>query len=304
MSIMYEREAIRRFGGVYTINKNNKNEWLFPCKLCSKINIDNLHVNVKTGKFNCFHGCGNHGRLLQRYQLSDVMQSKEDIQKKKDKQQYLIPFKYKKLSEEQKQALYNRGLDDNDIKFYNIVGDAKSDRIQLPNYVKGCLVDVIQKWEWRKELISKVNPKYLNIEGTKKSNVVYNLHNIPNKVEEIIICEGLFNAITAGKNAVATFGCSPSENQLDLIFEKQPKSITICYDPDQPGVLGTNIIIKYLKTKEFKGKVYFLLLPKGKDANSLGKKIFKKYHDENKNIIDLTSDISCNLPNLLFRSRL
>ena len=305
MSFRYEKEAIKRFGNTYIINKNHSDEWLFPCKLCNKPNDSNLHVNVRTGLYNCFHNCSNHGHLSKIYSLSNI---KEDFigsgaEKTKQKKQiiYYIFYDKKPLTKEQKLALYKRGLSDEDISYYNISGGS---RIQIPNYVIGELTDFICKWEWRKDKITKTNPKYLNDNrGTQKSNILFNLHNIPQKADSIIICEGIFNAIPAGRNAVASYGCEISEQQLDLLVNHNPQSIVIAYDSDLPGVKGSLRIIKFLRSFGYKGKVYYVLLPKGIDINDMGREKFLSYLGKNRMAIQLDSKMSWLTPKLLYEAK-
>ena len=299
----YERAAITKFGNNY--KKNKSNEFIFQCLKCGR---PKLYVNTLNGVFHCFR-CNYKGRLKTKTTLKDIkekhnMQSLLNITNNKDEQLILIPFISVPLTEEQKQALKNRGLSEDDIKYYNICGRQDDNRIQIPNYVRGCFTDVICAWQYDKTKITNKNPKYLNSEGTKKANTLFNIYNIDNNIDQIILTEGIFNAITAGRNAVASYGCSLSNRQCQLIIEKQPKSILLAYDSDEPGVKGTNAVIKQLIDVDYKGTVEYVLLPKGVDINDLGHDNFVKYCDTNKVKIDLSSPISIKLPKLLFDSRI
>lgn len=303
----YTRQVQERFGDSYKAVKSNQ-ELIFRCPNCGRIK---LYVNMSNGLYHCFR-CGYSGRLSgKRKSMLDVKDNlTRDMEKLKtfnynnNKDEIkLIPFKQKPLTEEQKQALYNRGLTDYDIKFYNICGRDIDNRIQIPNYVKGCLADVICNWQYDKSKIDKRHPKYLNSEGTPKSKVLFNYDKIPQNAEQIILTEGIFNAITAGKNAVASYGCSLSDRQCRLLLDKEPKSILIAYDSDEPGVNGAIKVIEMLKSKNYKGKVEYILLPKNIDINDIGHENFINYYNNNKILIDLSSPISVNLPNLLYRSK-
>lgn len=296
MSYKYENDAIKRFGRQFEKRKDGT-ELIFPCPKCNAPNKSNkLYVNVTSGVFHCFR-CGFKGRLKTNYSLSDVIKNKNDKQEYKKSDIFLFPFIRKNLTEEQINALYLRGLSDSDIRYYNITG---GNRIQIPNYVIGNFTDMICKWEWRKELITNKNPKYLYLNDVKKSDIVFNLHNIQSNSDQITICEGIFNAITAGKTAVATYGCNFSSKQIIDIVNKQPKSIIIAYDSDLPGVTGSMKLIQELKNQEYQGNVYYILLPKGIDINDLGYEQYQDYFNKNKVLIDLSSALSCKLPKLLF----
>lgn len=297
MSQQIEKEAVSKFGTTYT--KYKETEWLFPCPNCKKLNKENLHVNTKNGVFHCFH-CDYKGKLKSVPKLSDVInKTATNTQKNFDTSTYLMPFCRLELTPEQKQAIYKRGLTDEDIAYYNICGGK---RIQIPNIVKGNFSDLICAWEWRKEQVTKYNPKYLYTEGVEKSKILFNVHNIP-KNKGIILCEGIFNAITAGKNAVASYGCKLSNYQLSLLLKNEPKYIIIAYDSDLPGVTGATDVISKLCNANYQGKVYYILLPKGIDINDMGKKQFREYLKTNIVTIDVKNPLSKKLPKLLFDSK-
>lgn len=302
MNYKYEKEAVKKFGSQYKRNNSKKHELIFPCPNCSKPGkSDKLYVNTLNGVYHCFR-CDLKGKLHLRYNLQDVKNYLENNKIKKDvnKTLYLMPFTKYDLTEEQKQALYNRGLTDDDISYYNITGGK---RIQIPNFVKGNLTDIVCLWEWRKDRVTDHNPKYLYEEGVKKSNTLFNIYNIENNVDNITLCEGIFNAITAGKTSVASYGRSLSECQLQLILDKSPKSITIAYDSDEPGVTGALKVIEDLNNAKYQGLVYYILLPKNKDINDLGKEKYKEYVKENIININLSSKLSRQLPKFLFENR-
>ena len=307
MIIMYkfEKEAINRFGKNYEIVKSKDYEWRFPCRHCGKFNTNNLYVDVKNGLYNCFH-CGYKGRLRSIPSLADlkqqnIMSNDSNISLDDNGELILIPFYPKDLTQDQIKALYNRNITDEDIAYYNISGFKHNDRIQIPNKVVGCLTDFVQRWEWDKNKITKYNPKYLNVSGAKKANTVFNLHNI-NINTDIIVCEGLFNAITAGRNAVATYGCNPSDIQILKIIRKKPKSINIVYDSDKPGIKGSLNFINMLHKFKFNGLVYFTLLPKNIDINDMGRIDFMSYNIKSRITIDINNNLSRRLPYILYNT--
>ena len=297
----YEKIAVNKFGNICKRNKDG--ELIFKCIKCGR---EKLYVNTANGLYHCFR-CGYKGKLKARTTLSDV-KAKYDINTlsnlttKETAELTLIPFFSTKLTDEQTMALKHRGLTDADIKFYHICGRQEDGRIQIPNYVKGCFTDLVCAWEWDKEKVTSKNPKYLNSEGTKKDNTLFNIYNIEQGVNQIILCEGLFNAITAGRNAVASYGCHLSRRQCQLILDKEPKSILLAYDSDEPGVNGTYEVIKHLINFKYKGTVEYILLPVGVDINDLGHDNFINYVNTHKVLIDLDSPLSIKLPRLLFES--
>lgn len=298
----YEKTAISKFGNTFRRNKDS--ELIFKCIKCGR---DKLYVNTSNGLYHCFR-CGYKGRLKARATLKDVknkynLDTLTNMTTCRSQELVLIPFTSVKLTEQQVKALKNRGLTDADIKFYHICGRQEDSRIQIPNFVKGCFTDLVCAWEWDKEKVTAKNPKYLNSEGTKKADTLFNIYNIEKGINQIILCEGLFNAITAGKNAVASYGCHLSKRQCQLILKKEPKSILIAYDSDEPGVTGANEVIRQLINLDYKGIVEYILLPTDVDINDLGHDNFINYVNTHKVLIDLTSPLSIKLPSLLFESR-
>lgn len=292
----YRKIAIDKFHKVVT---DKENEIIFQCPKCNR---PKLYVNTINGLYHCFR-CNYKGKLHNKASLSDL-RNKYNITETqyKDTELNLIYFQIKPLTEEQKQALYNRGITDSDIKYYNICGRSIDNRIQIPNFVKGCFTDVVCTWQYDKTKVNEKNPKYLNSEGTKKSNTLFNIYNLDKGINQIILTEGIFNAITAGRNAVASYGCHISDRQCELILEKQPKSILIAYDSDEPGVKGSLEVIQKLKNLKYSGLVEYILLPKGVDINDIGHDNFINYVSSHKVIVDLNNPVSVILPELLFRS--
>lgn len=287
-----EQQAINKFGRIYR-RTAKENELIFTCPKCNR---DKLYVSTSTGVYHCFR-CDFKGKIRNKPKLSEVIAKNNDNDCNKNKIiTYLIPFNRQELTKEQRNALYKRGFTDDDINYYNITG---GNRIQIPNFIKGNFTDLICFWEWRKEKVNSYNPKYLYTETIKKSDVLFNLYRIPEN-SDITLCEGVFNAMTAGKNAVASYGCSLSDNQLKLLLNNKPKSITIAYDSDDAGQKGAIKVINMLKNSKYEGDIYYILLPNGVDINDLGKEKYQDYLKTHKKLINLDSKLNCILPKILF----
>ena len=294
----YKQIAIKKFGNDYK-ETNKSDEIIFSCIKCNR---QKLYVNLTTGLYHCFR-CGYSGKLKSDFE--SVLNSYDSNKEKLDIEnidQCVVPFRYKELNKSQLEALYNRGITKDDIIYYNIKSDINSERISIPNIVFDNFTDSICNWEYRKEKITKYNPKYLYPKELKTSYTLFNIYNIDSECDNITLCEGIFNAITAGKNAVASFGCKLSDIQLEILLNKNPKSITIAYDSDLPGVTGAVSVIKKLMKSDYKGKVYYILLPYKKDINDLGKEYYQKYYNERKVRINLNDSNSKYVPELLFNT--
>lgn len=255
-----------------------------------------------TGAFHCFH-CDYGGHLKSKAKLSDLKAEYKDGVKYSGataRDRKLVLLRKETLTDEQITALLKRGLTEDDITYYQIYG---GERIQIPNYVVGVLSDIVCKWEWRKDRVTKYNPKYLYSEGVTKSLSLFNSHRIAPD-SHITLCEGIFNAITVGRTAVASYGRSLSKDQLAILLSLKPSLITIAYDSDIPGVTGAADAIEKLQKAGYKGSVDYILLPRGVDINDIGKERYQKYYNKRKVNIDLQSGLSPKVPLLLYKNSL
>lgn len=126
-----------------------------------------------------------------------------------------------------------RGLNPQDVsELYRfqvpLPGSFLEDRIILPVYEGQRLV------YWQARSLADGNPKYLNpsksVCSLGKSHYVFNLDQAADH-ERIIICEGIFSAISCGPQAVAIFGKELSDAQAFKIVRKRVRHATIVLDP-------------------------------------------------------------------------
>lgn len=293
--------AIRRFGEPVNSHVTNSNNIIFTCPNCNR---PKLYVNLGNGMYNCFR-CGNKGKLKIKNTLGEVYKqyynTVDSAVHKKENEVFFVIYPHESLNSLQIDCLRNRGLTDDDIEYYHITSDGDTGRIIIPNYVKGIFTDFYVGWEYRKRLVTDSNPKYLNNDQcTKKGSLLFNGWRIPKDNNYVVLCEGVFDAITAGKHAVASLGCNLTEKQVQLLIELQSKKIIIAYDGDEPGVKGSDKVIQYLYKYHYKGEVEYVPLPINIDINDMGRENFWNYYHSHKYIIDMNSVVSRNLPMLLF----
>lgn len=149
--------------------------------------------------------------------------------------------------------LETRGIDFDTAVELQIGYDERANRIVIPVWHKGQLVG------WQKRSIPEGDwpatkpppgqgyiPKYLNPPGFPKHQVLYNLDRVESRGERtIILVESPFSVIKAEAlgipNTVATFGASPSDEQLRQLrkFDK----VYIWYDDDDAGYRGASLAI-------------------------------------------------------------
>jgi hypothetical protein len=99
-----------------------------------------------------------------------------------------------------------------------------------------------------------------------KSNNLWGIHLMENRADEMILTEGVFDAVW-GKNRLAIFGKSASVAQINLMATLNPKRIIIAldFDAEMAALKLGNWIAMNLSVPIFKSK-----LPKGSDPCDLG----------------------------------
>ena len=110
-------------------------------------------------------------------------------------------------------------------------------------------------------------PKYLNPKGEGRRRSVFNLNRAVEH-SSILVTEGVFSAVAAGRNAVATFGKLVSEEQLDLIAERvEDREVIVCLDGDAHE--QTLEIAHRLTSRKVRATV--AILPFEHDPDSIGR---------------------------------
>lgn len=120
---------------------------------------------------------------------------------------------------------------------------------------------------------SVLNKRFIIDEGKEKPIYLYNFIKY-NNIEEVTICESQINALTLwgyGIPAIATFGCSVTDKQFNILNRSSIKHYFIAYDGDDAGIKGTKKLIRNLRNDVF---VDVILLPRGKDINDLTEEEF------------------------------
>ena len=183
--------------------------------------------------------------------------------------------------------LLNRGISrDTQIEF-EIGFDKYWKRVTIPvRDTDGTLLSVVGRG-----VFEDIQPKYYFYNNLKKSRVLFNLHRIipPHRDSSfapftaVILVEGVVDVMWLHqigiKNVVASFGCSLSQTQADLIA-KYFKEVYVCYDNDDAGIDG-RVRVRELLDKRMMVKD-LILPPEFKDAVGILKPQFEKvYNDAN-----------------------
>ena len=216
-----------------SLKKSNEYMWWSPFITHHK---PKLQVNVQTGKWHCWvsnQGGHNLFQLLKQVdaprelfkELSDsIGGTYYTSDKKQDKQITLnLPKEAKPLwnggDSLQKQHalnfLYKRGLDMSDILRYNLhycLNGVYQNRIIIPSYDSDGILNYFVGRSYMESGMKYKNP------NVSKDVVGFDYHIAWSK--PIVLCEGVFDAMTIRRNAIPMFGKKPSKKLLMKIFQK------------------------------------------------------------------------------------
>ena len=275
--------------GNYSILKGN--ELAFYCPFCNH-SKQKLQVNTETQKWHCWT-CNSGGKKLtsllrkldvdrkiisiirEIYGDTNWTPQQDDAETKVFIQ---LPKEFISLSEEPKgfnpeykHAMFyltHRGISMKEIIKYNI-GYCKDGlyarRVIIPSYdLNGQLNYFVSRSYYSEEKMKYKNPPISkNIIGFE-SQVNWN--------EPIILCEGVFDAITIKRNAIPLLGKFPSRLLVEKIFMSGITDIIISLDND--AINEALKAAEYFRKQGIHVKMMYL---KDKDAADMG---YEKFYEE------------------------
>ena len=207
-----------------------------------------LQVNIQTQKWHCWvsnTGGRNLFQLFKRVNASReqfnelvelVGEPKYSRVKKQDKKDLVrLPDEYKPLwnggdgivKRHALTYMYKRGFTDDDILKHNIgyCDEGKySNRIIIPSYDSDGQLNFFVGRDFYKSKL-----KYLN-SFTSKDVIGFDL--FVNWDEPIILCEGVFDAMSFKRNAIPLFGKTMSKRLHKKILEQKVKKVFLALDDD------------------------------------------------------------------------
>jgi DNA primase len=271
--------------------KNGENA--FHCPFCNH-HKKKLQVNLDTQKWHCWV-CNKGGHkvsiLLRKVNASRQIIKEalklldEYVSYSKDKEevteyQVSLPNFYKPLWIKSNDPLYRnalsylqkRGIGSKEILRYSIGycdGGEYRDRIIIPSYD----ADGKLNYFMARDMFPDSNFKYKN-PPMSKDTVGFEL--FINWNEPIVLCEGIFDAISVRRNAIPLFGKFPSKTLVKRLIEKKVKKIYVALDEDakQDAVKLTKFLMDY-------GIEAYLLELGYKDPSELG---FENFWELTKNV--------------------
>ena len=277
------------------------NELAFYCPFCNH-HKQKLQVNTETQKWHCWT-CNSGGKkltsLLKRldvdrktisiireiYGDSNYNPQNEDEGTKVFIQ---LPKEFISLAEEPKgfnpeykhaiHYLNERGITQKEIIKYNI-GYCKdglySRRVIIPSYnCDGQLNYFVSRSYYSEEKMKYKNPPISKNVICLESQVNWN--------EPIILCEGVFDAITIKRNAIPLLGKFPSKLLVEKIFMSGVSDIIISLDND-----AINEALKAAEYFRKQGINVKMMYMKDKDASEIG---YDKFYEELKKTKEFSSE--------------
>jgi DNA primase len=108
-------------------------------------------------------------------------------------------------------------------------------------------------------------PKYRSPEGADNSRALFNLERLAGR-EEVVLVEGVFDALRIPDMAVATLGTHLSQAQRTLLIRAGVQRVVICWDEDDTGLPQA-----YEAARALRGQIEVLqaALPEGTDPGRL-----------------------------------
>ena len=277
------------------------NELAFYCPFCNH-HKQKLQVNLETQKWHCWT-CNSGGKkltsLLKKLNVDRNVISKireiygdsnynpklEDV----DTKVFIsLPKEFTSLSEppkgfnpEYKHAMYyltQRGIGIKDIIKYNI-GYCKEglygQRVVIPSYNSdGSLNYFVSRSYYPENKMKYKNPPISKNVICFDSQINWN--------EPIILCEGVFDAITIKRNAIPLLGKFPSRTLVEKIFMSGISDIIISLDND--AINEALKAAEYFRKNGIHVKMMYL---KDKDAADMG---YEKFYEELKKTKEFSSE--------------
>lgn len=127
---------------------------------------------------------------------------------------------------------------------------------------------------WNSRVIDNNPTKSINAPAMKnelsKNEVIFNL-NLAKKTDSIVICEGVFNALTVGMSGVATFGKMITQDQLKALREAKNSNSSLTFYIFLDNDAKKQAIQVASQLSKFTNDIKLVVNPFGdKDANDLG----------------------------------
>ena len=255
-------------------------EYLFHCPFCHH-SKKKLSINISNKKWKCWT-CGSKGGhiiwLLKKLNIpKELLQQFKEVLGDEDIKIYksttaefklFLPLEYKPLWKSEKSYSYlnaisylkNRGIRTDDILRYRMgycETGPYAGRIIVPSYDNNNQLNYFTARSFYEG-----GMKYKNPPVTK--NIVC-FENMVNWNDQIILCEGMFDAISLRRNAIPLLGKTIPKNLEKALLQNKVTNVIIFLDEDAQS--DAMKLEQHLKQYDMNVSV---VLTKGKDAADMG----------------------------------
>jgi len=237
-------------------------------------------INLKTGKWICFAGCGagSFDLLLKKLGIKKnkiILPEKNKLDDKEKIRFDNLPDSFRVIEslDELPEFIRQKRFTINILRRFTIgfTNDEQwKDYIIIPIYENSKLITFQGRHK-----IKDGNPKYKNPKNSDLHKTFFNYDSTKNKTF-VFLTEGVFDTIKLaqwGLYGMCSFGTSLSLRQKILLARLKPKALFVCFDPDTAGYKGNEKILKELSNIF---KIYIVNLPTSKDVDELTKDEFKQ----------------------------
>lgn len=258
-------------------------EQAHQCPFCQH-HKKKLQININTQQFHCWV-CDSKGKSISKLlrslncdkskitKINEIYGTYTTYEKVGNVEEQIklgLPKEFKKLVDKNlaidpvfdsvKRYLNKRGIDDTLIIKYNIgycENGIYANRIIIPSYDKHNQLNYFMARSYDDSTLKYKNPSI--------SKDVIGFENQINWNGEIILCEGVFDAISIRRNAIPLFGKFIPPTLMETIFDKRVKNIKLMLDND-----AQNQALKYVNYFIKNGISITNIVPTEKDASEIG----------------------------------
>lgn len=132
-----------------------------------------------------------------------------------------------------------------------------------------------------RSLYNEILPKYLN-PHVEKTNIIFNKNSISFD-RDIIVTEGLIDAMSIGLQCTSTLGADISDEKLEQLFNLTKHTVIVCTDNDDAGKKSISRIFE--KSKYHKILKYFIMPKKFSHIKDINELLLSGYPHDMENFI-------------------
>jgi len=267
---------------------SSRGNYTYKCPKCNhhklklEVCLDESELHFQ--KFNCWV-CGFKGKKLinlfkaidapsdKILELKSLVKTTTTTEKQVVTEQVKLPEEYQSILNNQSFAakralayLKSRGLTEDDIFKYNIgycETGKYSDMIIIPSYDESGTLNYFVGRSYTPESNKKLNP------DTSRNIIPFEI--FINWNSPIILCEGMFDAISIKRNAIPLLGKNIQSKLMSKIVSSTVKKVYIALDKD-----AIKQALDFCEQLINEGKTVHLIELEDKDPNEMGFKAFIK----------------------------